>query len=72
MAPSRTRSAPKRRARRGASGANTPSRVTGTVVSTTTAHPGSPASALISGSTAAKLEKTVRRFRPISTMQAPR
>ena len=72
MAPSSTRSAPKRRARTGASGANTPSSVTGTVVRTTTAQPGRPASDRISGSTAAKLENTVRRFSPISTRHTPR
>ena len=72
MAPSSTRSAPKRRASGGASGANTPSRVTGAVVSATTAQPGRPASAVTSGSTAAKLEKTVRRFSPISTRHTPK
>ena len=34
-----------------------------------TAQAGSPASAVTSGSTAAKLEKTVRRFSPIRTRQ---
>ena len=72
MAPSRTRSAPNRRARTGASGAKTPSRVTGTVVSTTTAQPGRPASDVTSGSTAEKLENTVLRFSPISTRHRPR
>ena len=72
MAPSSTRSAPNRRARTGASGAKTPSSVTGTVVRTTTAQPGSPASAVTSGSTAEKLEKTVRRFSPIRTRHTPR
>ena len=46
--------------------------VTGTVVRTTTAQPGSPASAAASGSTAEKLENTVRRLSPIRTRQSPR
>ncbi len=72
MAPRSTRSAPNLRARTGARGAKTPSKVTGTVVRTTNDQPGRPASDVISGSTAEKLEKTVRRFRPISTRQTPR
>ncbi len=68
---SRTRSAPKRCAIRGANGAKTPRQTTGSVVNIPAAIDDMPVASMISGKSTETLENTGRRLAAMSTRLKP-